>query len=208
MSGDWNNRMGPGVGIAGMIVGLLTAMNCGCGDGCSQVAIDQSPSELPRRDDPGMAMLWSQAAKDRLAICPIINPADIHHVDALGKGFPDTTVVVDHFARIAVSGKIEQEPLDNLCRLAKYPNTYVKTSAFYALGKKTPPYTDLVPMIRKVVDAFGPERLMWVSDCPYQVQGIHDYESSIALIRNKIDFLSDGDERWMLRKTAEKVFFA
>jgi predicted TIM-barrel fold metal-dependent hydrolase len=167
-----------------------------------------SPDIVAGVDDPGMAMLWTKAAKDGLAICPLINPADIHHVDALCKRFPETTVVVDHFARVGVSDTIEAGRLNALCGLAKHPKAHVKTSAFYALGKKTPPYKDLIPMIRKVVDAFGPERLMWASDCPYQVQDEHDYESSLALIRDHIDFLSDRDKRWMLSKTAEKVFFA
>ena len=66
----------------------------------------------------------------------------------------------------------------------------------------------MIPMIRRVVDAFGPQRLMWASDCPYQVQGNHDYDSSIALIRDRIDFLSDDDKQQMLRSTAERVFFS
>jgi predicted TIM-barrel fold metal-dependent hydrolase len=158
-------------------------------------------------DNPNMQTLWRKAGKDGLAVCPLINPTDIPYVDALCKKFPDTTVVVDHFARIGLSGTIESDYLDNLCRLARFQNTHVKTSAFYALGKKSPPYDDLGPMIRKVVDAFGPERLMWASDCPFQVQGNHSYGASIALIRDRVDFLSESDKQWLLRDTAEKVFF-
>ena len=104
-------------------------------------------------------------------------------------------------------GKIREADLDALCRLGSFKNTYVKTSAFYALGKKKAPYTDLGPMIRKVRDAFGAERLMWATDCPFQVQGGHTFSGSIELIRDRLDFLSKDDCEWMLRKTAEKVFF-
>tara|TARA_R110002073_G_scaffold133122_9_gene280230 strand:- start:1140 stop:2102 length:963 start_codon:yes stop_codon:yes gene_type:complete len=159
-------------------------------------------------DDPGMQKLWRIAADEGLAVCPLINPGDIQYVDALCKRFPKTTVVVDHFARIGVSGKIEQDSLDQLCRLARFPNTHVKTSAFYALGKKQPPYVDLIPMIKQVTEHFGPERLMWASDCPFQVEDGHTYEASIALIRDRIDFLSASDKQWLLKGTAEKVFFA
>jgi len=158
-------------------------------------------------NDPGMTTLWKTASELGLAVCPLINPQDIVHVDALCKKFPDTTVVVDHFARIGVSGTIEKGPLEKLCRLSRFPNTYVKTSAFYALGQKAAPHDDLIPMIRKVYDSFGPERLMWASDCPFQVQGKHTYEASIALIRDRIDWLSTSDKEWMLRGTAEKVYF-
>lgn len=157
---------------------------------------------------PGMAQLWQQSAKRGLAICPLINPSDIPYIDALCDKFPDTTVVIDHFARIGVSGSIEQERLDELCRLARFPNVHVKLSAFYALGKKQAPYTDLIPMIRRVLDSFGPQRLMWGSDCPYQVQAPHTYADSLALITDHMDFLSSTDRQWLLRGTAEKIFFA
>lgn len=157
--------------------------------------------------DPGMQTLWRTAQSRGMAVCPLINPTDIPVVDALCAKHPETRVVVDHFARIGVSGRIEQEYLTQLCRLARYPNVFVKTSAFYALGAKKAPYHDLIPMIKQVRDHFGAERLMWASDCPYQVQGDYDYESAIALIRDG-DFLSRDEKDWLLRKTAEKVYFS
>lgn len=159
-------------------------------------------------NDPGMATVWKTARDEGLAVCPLINPRDLPYVDTLCERYPGTQVVVDHFARVGITGKIVPDELEALCRLARFQDVHVKTSAFYALGRKQPPYLDLEPMIRRVVSAFGPERLMWASDCPYQVQGKHNYESSIALIRDRIDFLSAGDKEWLLRKTAEKVFFS
>ena len=156
----------------------------------------------------GMATLWRTAAVEGLAVCPLINPTDLPHLDALCRKFPETTVVIDHFARVGISGSIDASELDSLCRMARYPKVHVKTSAFYALGKKTPPYTDLLPMIRKVVDAFGADRLMWASDCPYQVQGQHTYQASIGLVQEASpNQLSDQEKSWLLGGTAEKVFF-
>lgn len=159
-------------------------------------------------NDSGMQTLWKTAAEHDLAVCPLINPSDIGIVHQLCKSFPETKVVIDHFARVGISGTIVSEELDRLCELAKFPNTHVKTSAFYALGKKTPPYNDLLPMIRRVYESFGPNRLMWASDCPFQVQGIHDYESSISLIRDRADFLSESDKRAILHDTAARVYFS
>jgi len=156
----------------------------------------------------GMAAMWQAGADQGVAICPLINPEALPAIGKMCERYPKTRVVIDHFARIGVDGQIRDEQVDALCRLAKHPNTYVKTSAFYALGKKQSPYTDLGPMIRKVRDAYGAKRLMWASDCPYQVDPGHNYADSIALIRNGLDFLSREDRAWMLRKTAEKVFFS
>ena len=52
-----------------------------------------------------------------------------------GERFPETPVVVDHFARIGISGTIEEAELAQLCRLARHPKVTVKLSAFYALGE-------------------------------------------------------------------------
>ncbi|MCG6155592.1 amidohydrolase family protein [Rubinisphaera margarita] len=170
------------------------------------VAGKQDPDQWLK--SKGMRAMWRCAADEDMAMCPLMNPEYIPSVAAMCRKFPETTVVVDHFARIGISGTVNEADLDALCQLADHEKTYVKTSAFYALGKKSPPYTDLGPMIRRCRDAFGADRLMWASDCPYQVQENHTYAASIDLIREKLDFLSDEDRESMLRGTAEKVFFS
>lgn len=156
----------------------------------------------------GMRKMWSHAAEAGLAICPLADPDALPALQAMCKDFPKTRVVVDHFARIGVSGSVLPEELEQLSRLSDFENTFVKTSAFYALGAKTPPYADLAPMIRTLHSAFGARRLLWASDCPYQVQPGHHYADSIGLIRDRLEFLSAEDKEWMLRKTAEQIFFA
>lgn len=158
-------------------------------------------------DGPGMAALWKTGAETRQAMCCLINPQDLPAVEQMCGKFPDTPVVIDHFARIGVDGEVRESDLKNLIALAKHKNTYVKVSAYYALGKKKSPYRDLEPMIRRLYESFGPQRLMWASDCPYQIVGDHNYHDSIALIREGCDFLSPDDRQWLLRKTAEKVYF-
>jgi predicted TIM-barrel fold metal-dependent hydrolase len=158
--------------------------------------------------DGEMDAMWRTAAKTGQNMCCLIDAKDLAAVDAMCKRFPDTPVVIDHFARIGVDGEIRDADVDALCALAKHKHTTVKISAYYALGKKQPPYLDLVPMIGRMLDAFGVERCMWASDSPYQIDGEHTYAASIELVRDRLDGLSDGDREWLLRKTAEKVFYA
>ncbi|HEX7446736.1 MAG TPA: amidohydrolase family protein [Pirellulales bacterium] len=158
-------------------------------------------------DGPGMQAMWRCGGEDGLAMCHLINPDALEAVDRACEKFPDTPVVIDHLGRIGIDGRIHEADVERLCRLARHRNTHVKVSAFYALGKKQAPYLDLAPPVRRLLDAFGPERLMWATDCPYQVQAGHTYADSIALVRERLDFLSPGDREWLLRKTAEKVFF-
>lgn len=158
-------------------------------------------------DNDGMRLMWKTAADTRQAICCLINPDNVPEVHKMCKEFPDTKVVIDHFARIGVDGTIGKDDLDNLCALANHQNTSVKISAYYALGKKKPPYDDLIPMIRRLYDVYGAQRLMWASDAPYQLVGEHGYAASIALVRDRIDFVSKDERDWLMRKTAERVYF-
>jgi predicted TIM-barrel fold metal-dependent hydrolase len=157
--------------------------------------------------DDGMLRLWRTAREEKLAVCPLINPSDLSIIDRLCEKFPGTTVVIDHFARIGMNGTVDSQQLDQLCRLARFPDVHVKTSAFYALGRKQAPYEDLLPMIRRLVETFGSQRLMWASDCPFQIEKPHTYEASIALIRDHADFLTKSQKEDLLRNTAERVFF-
>jgi len=157
---------------------------------------------------PGMATLWKTAAELKVSVCPLINPDTLPLIDKMCEWYPDTSVVIDHFARIGMAGGFKEADVRHLLRLARHAQTHVKASAFYALGGKKAPYLDMAPLIRQVRDAFGAQRVMWASDCPFQVDPGHNYRDSIALIRDRLDFLSVTDKAWMLRGTAERVFFS
>jgi predicted TIM-barrel fold metal-dependent hydrolase len=159
-------------------------------------------------ESAGMAGMWQCAAEHRLAICPLIDPDAIPVLEKMCGRFPDTPVVIDHLARIGMDGEIHKADVRALCGLAAHPNVYVKVSAFYALGRKQAPHDDLLPLVRLVWEAYGARRLMWGSDCPFQVQDGHKYADSIEFIRQRAVFLSEDDRSWMLSKTAESLFFA
>lgn len=156
----------------------------------------------------GMNAMWKTSAETRQPMCCLINPDDLPAVANMCERYPDTPVVIDHFARIGITGRIDETDLASLCALKRFRHVCVKLSAFYALGDKRPPHDELIPMVRRLFEAFGPDRLMWASDMPYQLRGENTYEASIALIRDRIDFFSDEDRRRLLRDTAEAVFFS
>ena len=154
----------------------------------------------------GFEKMFNTGATHNLAICPLMSPDMLPVLDKRCEQFPDTPVIIDHLCRIGASQPINDGHIDNLCAMARHSSVMVKISAFYALGKKSPPYEDLAPLIRRLYEAFGPERLMWASDCPFQVVN-HTYEDSIGFVRDRLDFLSAADKCQILRETAERFFF-
>jgi predicted TIM-barrel fold metal-dependent hydrolase len=167
---------------------------------------DRTPNADPPMwlDAPGMVALWEHAARLGVAICPLVAADFLGTLDPMCEKHPETVCVIDHF------GHVDPEKPDTvaaLVRLARHQNVYVKVSGFYKFGDRKPPYDDLVPMIRSVIDAFGPQRLMWGSDCPYQLNDGNTYADAIGLMRRSLDELSENDRRGILRDTAARVFF-
>ena len=159
------------------------------------------------KDSAGMCVMWDHAAHQGSAICPLIGPEDLPQVVEMCTKYPDTRVVIDHFSRIGMAGPMHEAQVKSLIDIAKHKHTHVKISAFYALGEKRPPHTELIPMIKRLIEAYGTQRLMWGSDSPYQIVAPNTYEDSVKLLTARCDFLSANDREQLLRGTAEAVFF-
>ena len=157
--------------------------------------------------DAAMQAMWRIGADADLAMCLLADPDALPAIDCMCAAHPQTPVIIDHFARIGMRTEIDRKSLELLLRLARFPQVHVKLSAFYALGQKRPPYDDLGDMIRELCDSFGPQRLMWATDCPYQNAPGHGYAASLRLIRDRLDFLSEEDRVAILRDTATRRFF-
>jgi predicted TIM-barrel fold metal-dependent hydrolase len=158
-------------------------------------------------EPPGYARMFTAGANNNQAMSCLISPDALPELDRMCRKFSDTPVIIDHLCRIGLNGTIDDKDVDSLCAMARHKRVLVKVGAFYALGKKKAPYTDLAPLIQKVVKAFGAKRCMWESDCPFQVSDGHKYQDSIDLVRKRLEFLSDEDRDWLLRRTAEEFFF-
>jgi predicted TIM-barrel fold metal-dependent hydrolase len=154
----------------------------------------------------GYLKMFEAGAKNNQALSCLISPDALPELDRMCRKFPDTSVIIDHLCRIGVDGTIREADVDALCAMVEHKRVLVKVGAFYALGRKQPPYTDLGRLIQRVVKAFGARRCLWESDCPFQVVA-HKYQDSIDLIRKRLDFLTAEDKEWLLQRTAEEFFF-
>jgi predicted TIM-barrel fold metal-dependent hydrolase len=155
----------------------------------------------------GLRAMLACASDQNLIASFLINPELLPDIAELCARFPQTPVLVDHLGRIGMAAPIQDDEVRALCDLARFPRAMVKVSAFYALGEKRTPHSDLTPLIQRVYEAFGPQRLMWGSDAPFQTMA-ETYEDSISVIRHRLPFLSGADQEWILRRTAEALFFS
>jgi predicted TIM-barrel fold metal-dependent hydrolase len=162
-------------------------------------------------DYPGYDAMFETAASHGLALSFLIGPDDLPETDRMCSRYPDTRVVIDHVAGIRVrDGRFPVEQVEALCRLARHREVTVKLGPFHVLSEQEPPFLDLLPLLRRVIDAFGPDRCMWETDVGGPVpmsdpEGV--YAASVELVLEHVDFLSDGDREDVLCRTAESVLF-
>lgn len=155
----------------------------------------------------GYAAMFAEGAKANQAMSCLINPSDLPELHRMCAKFPDTPVIIDHLCRIGADGAIREADVNALCAMAKHKRVMVKIGAFYALGAKKPPYTDLVPLAKSVLQAFSAKRCLWESDCPFQVDPGHTYQESVDFVVKRLDFLTAEERDWLMRRTAEEFFF-
>ena len=162
-------------------------------------------------DYPGYDAMFETAASHGLALSFLIGPDDLPEIDRMCSRYPDTQVVIDHVAGIRVrEGRFPAEQVEALCRLARHREVTVKLGPFHVLSEQPPPFLDLLPLLRRVIDAFGPDRCMWETDVggPVPMSDPEEvYAATVELVLEHAGFLSDGDREFVLYRTAESVLF-
>ena len=152
--------------------------------------------------------MFATAAKTGQALSCLIDPDGFPEVDRMCRRFPETKVIIDHLGRIGAGpdGAIRDADVEALCRLARHRERLRQGRGLLRPGQEDAALPRPGPLIRRVVQAFGARRCLWESDCPFQVVK-HRYDDSLALIRDRLDFLTKDDRDWLLFRTAEQTLF-
>ena len=115
---------------------------------------------------------------------------------------PDLDVVVDHMADCHPEDALG---LGRLLDLARFPRVFVKISHTWGISKQGHPWRDTHDMVKQVVDAYGPQRIMWGTDWPVCLAKT-SYDRTLTVVRDEMDFLSKADLDWVLGKTALRLW--
>ena len=77
--------------------------------------------------------------------------------------------------------------------LAKYPNVSVKVSASPGLSRQPYPFRDVAEHIKRVFDAYGPQRSYWGTDLTNSYAKA-SYRQRISHFTEELAFLSESDK--------------
>jgi predicted TIM-barrel fold metal-dependent hydrolase len=127
----------------------------------------------------------------------------LHALSDLVESFPSLRLVVDHLGMRDVSGRYPFDRLDELLVLAQHPKVVAKCSGTMGLSREEYPFADLWPHLHRVLEAFGPERVMWGSDITQHMRR-GTYAESVDFVRRSSE-LSDVDKSLVLGGSARAI---
>jgi predicted TIM-barrel fold metal-dependent hydrolase len=141
---------------------------------------------------------WPAAEKAGLPVM-FLAPGKGPEFLRIAERHPGLTLIVDHMnlsIDIARSNMIAAA-LDQTVALAKYPNVSVKMSSAPAYSSEPYPYRDMLAHLRRVFEAFGPQRCYWGTDMTNSFAKA-SYRQRITHFTEELDFLSEEDKDWVM----------
>ena len=113
--------------------------------------------------DTGVRALWKQAVDLNLIIELHIGPNYAQQAGEAIRAFPGCKVLIDHLAEPYMGTGVE---FAHVLDLAEFPNVYMKLSGLDYFAEDAPLYESARSFTRRVIEAFGPERMVWGSGTP------------------------------------------
>ncbi len=119
---------------------------------------------------------------------------------------PQQVFVLDHIAKPSIGDNVIEPWRANIRELARRANVYCKVSGMVTEADwKTWSQEQLRPYFDTVLEAFGPQRLMFGTDWPVCLAA-SSYSRWVELVRKFSAQLSADEQGWLFGKTAVQAY--
>ena len=146
-------------------------------------------------DDGTADWFWHAAERYDIPVMAFA-PGAVTKLGAIAERHPGLRMIIDHMGlSTALRGKPLDSAVDELIKMARLPNVAVKVSALPCYVDEAYPFPTLHPLIRRVVDAFGPQRCFWGTDLSHLPCS---YRQAVTLFTEELGFLSTIDKEWIM----------
>ena len=139
--------------------------------------------------------LWRRAEQLSAVFNLFISSTQLPRLALMIERYPGVKIIIDHMSQIDFSKQDAQQELDNLLRLASYPNVWVKISELSSTAPtKVYPFEDALPWMMQIFNAFGPDRILWGTGYPGICRADYNrptLSAELALVREHFTFLNN-----------------
>ena len=142
--------------------------------------------------------LW-RAAEDADVPIMIFAPDAPEQIGRIAREHPRLRLIVDHFGQATRGPEYKRvgPRIDIIAPFAKYPNVAVKLSAVPGFSSEPYPFRDMTVHLRRLVEAYGPQRCFWGTDLTHQ-RGKYAYRQYVTHFEEELDFLSEADRKCIM----------
>jgi predicted TIM-barrel fold metal-dependent hydrolase len=141
---------------------------------------------------------WPAAEKANLPVM-FLTAGYTHMFGPIAERHPQLQLIIDHMgvSSEAIRKKIVPEVLDQTAALAKYPNVSVKLSSVPRISTESYPFRDTVPHVKRLFDAYGPQRCYWGTDVTNGFDKA-TYRQRVTQFTEEMPFLTESDKDWVM----------
>lgn len=154
--------------------------------------------------------LWRRAETLGAVFNFFIAAPQLPKLETMVRAHPDVRVIVDHFSQIDLGADDPEPDFQRLLKMADYPNVWVKVSELSSVSASGEyPFPDAYPYVKRVFEAFGPDRLLFGTGYPGAARAAYDRPTlaqEIALLHDLIPFFSDEDRQKILGRNAAELW--
>ena len=141
---------------------------------------------------------WFWPAAEKAGVPVMCHAPELsQHLARIAERHPQLVLILDNMGLSQSLQSATGGHTDDLIRhtlsLAKYPNVSVKLSSVANHSHEDYPYRDINVHVRRVFDAYGPQRCHWGSDMT-RALGKATYRQRVTHFTEALDFLSEADK--------------
>ncbi|NQW18813.1 MAG: amidohydrolase family protein [Chloroflexi bacterium] len=162
----------------------------------------------------GAYRLWTRARDLGVVVnCMVLDDLDaVPAIEKIATDLDDLQIVIDHCFMLSASNMTQTHTLDAkiaaLERLSALPNIHAKVTPGAHGSQRVYPHEDMHDPLKRVIDAFGPNRCVWGSNFPNALwsKGT-SYDQNLTLFTEELG-LSTSDQEAILGGTAMRLWFS
>jgi predicted TIM-barrel fold metal-dependent hydrolase len=140
--------------------------------------------------DGSLDWLWPAAERAGLPVA-LLGPGLLSVISTIAERHPALKLIIDHFGRPDAAWS----NLADLVTAAKHRNVALKATGAPSYSSEAYPYRDIHGHIRKLYDAFGPERMFWGTDITRMPCS---WKQCVSMFTEELSWLSAKDKELIM----------
>ena len=151
--------------------------------------------------------MWEEIASLDAVIQFHLRAEFADQVAAIADRYPSLKLILDHMGYPQVDA--DEGEFQPIVDLARHENIFLKLSDVAGRSSHDFPYTDVHPFIKRLVGAFGAERMVWGTGYPGHHRLKHGWptlDQELRLVREGLPFLNDAQRERILGGTAAEIW--